>query len=197
MKQLIFATTNAHKATEVRAILAGTGIQLQTLLDHSDLPEAPETGDTFQANALEKARFIYELTGTPTIADDSGIEITALGNAPGVRSKRFSPEGTDQANNALMLRQLSGKADRSARYRCVLAIVCAEGERHAEGVCEGRISETPRGKGGFGYDPYFLPDDRPGQMMAELSMSEKNAISHRGRAFRQLPALLKTLVQPK
>ena len=188
--KLLFATRNAHKADEVARILAGTGITIETLLDHPDLPEPPETGDTFEANALQKARFVHERTGGLVMADDSGIEVDALGGAPGVHSKRFSDEATAAANNALLLDELEGVDDRTARFRCVLALVGPGFERTCDGRCEGRIGHTLRGDGGFGYDPLFLPDEAPGRTMAELTMDEKNTISHRGRAFRQLPALL-------
>lgn len=187
---LLFATGNHHKAEEVRDILRGTGIHLATLADHPDLPEPPETGDTFESNALQKARFIAKLTGTPVLADDSGLEVDALGGAPGVHSKRFSPEATHEANNALLLHRLAGRSDRTARFRCVLALVHEAFETSIAGACEGTIAEALRGHQGFGYDPLFLPNDLPGRTMAEATMVEKNAISHRGRAFRQLPALL-------
>ena len=188
--QLVFATHNAHKADEVRAILAGTGITVRTLadLDHHD--EVPETGDTFVANALQKAHHVHALTGLPCVADDSGLEVDGLDGRPGVHSKRFSPEATAAANNALLLQQLVDGADRTARFRCVLALVGLGEPRTVEGACEGRIAHTMSGEGGFGYDPLFLPDETPGRSMAELSADEKNAISHRGRAFRQLPGLL-------
>lgn len=187
---LLFATQNAHKAHEVAAILDGTGIELITLLERPDIPEPPETGTTFVENALQKARHVHELTGLPVIADDSGIEVDALGGAPGIHSKRFSPEGTDDANNQLLLHQLKTKADRTARYRCVLAIVTATQSEVVEAACEGKIAIQAQGSGGFGYDPYFLPDEAPGRTMAQLTLAEKNAISHRGRAFRRLPELL-------
>jgi XTP/dITP diphosphohydrolase len=188
--RLVFATRNAHKVEEVAAILAGTGIDVVPL-DATDLEgDPPETGDTFEANALEKARWVHARTGLPTVADDSGLEVDALGGAPGVRSKRFSPEATSEANNRLLLERLGATADRRARFRCVIAVVGPDGERTADGRCEGAIGTSPRGSQGFGYDPLFLPDEAPGRTLAELSMDEKNAISHRGRAFRQLRALL-------
>ncbi|MBW1879200.1 MAG: RdgB/HAM1 family non-canonical purine NTP pyrophosphatase [Deltaproteobacteria bacterium] len=187
---LLLATQNVHKAIEVRAILAGAEITLRTLDDFPDLGELPETGDTFEANALQKARTAWEATGLLSVADDSGLEVDALGGAPGVYSKRFSPEGIAQTNNRLLLDKLRDVSDRTARFRCVIAVVGPGWERTAEGRCEGRISHVPRGDNGFGYDPLFLPDETPGRTMAELDMDEKNAISHRGRAFRQLPGLL-------
>jgi len=187
---LLLASNNAHKAREVREILAGTGITVQTLLERPDLPEPEETGATFEENALLKARVIHELTGLPVVADDSGLEVDALGGAPGVHSKRFSPDQTADANNRLLLERLEGRADRAARFRCVLALVADGFHGTVHGACEGRIAVEPQGVGGFGYDPVFLPDELGERTMAEASPDEKNAISHRGRAFRQLPALL-------
>ena len=193
MIELVFATTNQHKADEVRAILDGTGIVLRTLAEFPQIPEPPETGTTFEANALQKARFVWEHTKCPCIADDSGIEVDALNGEPGVYSKRFSPEATAEANNALLLTRLGSSLTRTARFRCVLALVSGTLERTVEGRCEGTIGLTLSGDKGFGYDPLFYPADRPGYSMAQLDMSEKNAISHRGRAFRQLPDLLAAL----
>jgi XTP/dITP diphosphohydrolase len=189
--KLLLATRNAHKLQEIRQILAGHDVEILSLDDVPGLPdELPEDGDTFEANALQKARHAFRVTGLLTCADDSGIEVDALDGAPGVYSKRFSPEGTDEANNAHLLHLLRDRTDRSARYRCVLALVGEGIERVADGRCEGTIGHAHRGQGGFGYDPLFLPTDVPGRTMAELTMDEKNAISHRGRAFRELPGLL-------
>jgi len=189
---ILFATRNAHKIIEVRAILDGTGLRLRTLDDFPELGELPETGDTFQANALQKAHAAHAATGLLTVADDSGIEVDALGGAPGVHSKRLSEKGTDEANNALLLARLQGTpdAERTARYRCAVAVVGDGWERVADARCEGRIGYDERGEGGFGYDPMFWPLEYPGRTMAQLTMDEKNAISHRGRAFRLLPGLL-------
>ena len=191
--ELLFATHNAHKVDEVRAILAGTGVTVRSLADAGFTDDPPETGDTFEANALQKARFVHERTGLPCIADDSGLEVDALAGAPGVWSRRFSPEATHAANNRLLLERLAGVTDRRARFRCVLALVGVGEDKVADGRCEGSIAIAARGDEGFGYDPLFLPDEAAGRSMAELSMDEKNAISHRGRAFRQLPALLRSL----
>lgn len=189
--RLVFATNNAHKVQEVRQVLAGTGIELVTLSEADLDVDPPETGDTFIHNAFQKARFVQELTGGWVIADDSGLEVDALDGAPGVHSKRFSPEATAASNNALLLERLQGVAERGARFRCVLALAGPDGsERSVDGVCEGRIARDLRGAGGFGYDPLFLPDETPGRAMAELTMEEKNAISHRGRAFARLPEIL-------
>ena len=188
--QLVFATHNAHKADEVRAILAGTGVTVRTLADLGYHEEVPETGTTFVANALQKAHHVHAALGLPCVADDSGLEVDGLDGAPGVHSKRFSPEATAEANNRLLLQKLTPGVDRTARFRCVLALVGVGEDRTADGSCEGRIALSESGEGGFGYDPLFVPDETPGRSMAELSADEKNAISHRGRAFRQLPALL-------
>lgn len=188
--QLIFATNNAHKVSEVRALLAGSDITLLTLAEAGLDVDPPEDHDTFEANALQKARFIHTRTGLPCIADDSGLEVDALDGRPGVRSKRYSPEGTTEANNALLLTELDGIHRRTARFRCVLALVGLGEDRTVSGSCEGTIATVPHGGGGFGYDPLFCPDEAPGRTMAELSTDEKNAISHRGRAFSQLPGLL-------
>ena len=188
--QLVFATHNAHKAEEVRLILAGSGVTVRTLADLGWHEEVPETGSTFVANALQKARHVHAALGLPCVADDSGLEVDGLGGRPGVHSKRYSPEATAASNNRLLLQELAGGQDRTARFRCVIALVGVGEDRTVSGACEGRIAQALSGAGGFGYDPLFLPDETPGRSMAELSADEKNAISHRGRAFRQLPTLL-------
>lgn len=188
--RLLIATTNPHKAEEIRVLLADRNIDVETLLEHPLIPEPPETGDTFVENALQKARFVFSRTNRLTLADDSGLEVDALDGAPGVRSRRFSPEATHAANNRLLLSRLGDRPDRRARFRCVLAAVSATGEAWVEGVCEGAIATAPSGADGFGYDPLFLPDETPGRTMAELSMQEKNAISHRGQALALLDDLL-------
>jgi XTP/dITP diphosphohydrolase len=187
---LLLATRNAHKVDEIRALLARAGITVGSLLDRPEIPEPPETGDTFEHNALQKARFVAERTGGAVLADDSGLEVDVLGGAPGVRSKRFSAEGTDAANNALLLERLAGVDDRRARFRCVLALVHGDAEATVSGACEGRITSAPRGAHGFGYDPVFVPDELDGRTLGEATMAEKNAISHRARAVAQLPELL-------
>ncbi len=194
--KLVFATRNTHKLDEVRAILASEDLELLGLDHWPELGEIPEDHDTFELNALQKAQVVHAATGLPTVADDSGLEVDALDGRPGVFSKRFSAEGTDSANNALLLRELDGVVAREARFRCVLALVWAGGARTVDGRCEGAIALSARGEGGFGYDPLFLPDAAPGKAMAELSADQKNAISHRGLAFAQLPALLDAVNSP-
>lgn len=193
--RLLLATHNAHKVDEIRAILAAAGdamagIEVVGLDAFPDIPEAPEDHDTFVENALQKAHFVFERAGIPCVADDSGLEVDALGGAPGVKSKRYTPEATAASNNAKLLRELDGRSDRTARFRCVLALVTADGQWTADGACEGTIAHAESGGGGFGYDPLFVPDGEGGRSMAELRPDEKNRISHRGRAFAQLPGLL-------
>jgi XTP/dITP diphosphohydrolase len=199
--QIVLASRNAHKIEELRRMAP----QVTWVAMPDTLPDPPETGDTFEDNAVEKARFVAHATGLMALADDSGLEVDALGGAPGVYSRRYSPEATDAANNAKLLAELEGLARdagdrgerpplRTARYRCVLAVVHGDTVRTVSGVCEGRIGWEPRGDGGFGYDPLFWPDEVPGRAMAELSPAEKDAVSHRGAAVAQLDALLAGLV---
>lgn len=186
---MVIATTNAGKITEVRQILAGLPLVLLTADDIGGWPEIAETGSTYRQNALIKGRTVAELTGIATLADDSGIEVDALGGAPGVYSARFAgPGASDADNNALLVSQLQGVplTSRGARYRCVAVVVTPGGrEIDGEGTCEGHIGFEPRGSGGFGYDPWFVPAGQT-RTMAELSAEEKDAISHRGQAFRNL-----------
>jgi len=182
--KLVLATRNAHKVRELGALLDGHDIV--ALPDDVELP--PETGETFAANALPKARAAADATGELAFADDSGIESAALGGAPGVRSARFAgPDATDADNLALLIeRAPPGSA---LTYVCVIALVDPHtGEASLfEGRCTGTMADAPRGTGGFGYDPIFVPDDRDdGRTMAELTPQEKDAISHRGRAARAL-----------
>ncbi len=183
--RVVLASRNAHKIVEMRRIAP----HLDWVTMPAELDDPPETGDTFEANALQKARFVFEKTGMLALADDSGLEVDALGGRPGVRSKRYSPEGNDAANNALLLRELGDRTDRTARYRCVIAVVGPGVERTAAGACEGAIGFEGRGANGFGYDPYFFPTGST-RTMAELEPGEKDAISHRGAALAHLPALL-------
>jgi XTP/dITP diphosphohydrolase len=193
-RRIAVASANQHKIEEIEAILAPFGFEPVGLDHWPDIDDLPETADTFEGNALMKARALAELKGVVAVADDSGLEVDALGGAPGVHSKRFTPEATHAANNEKLLRVLAGVGDRGARFRCVIALVTPDGRQAtAAGACEGSIGHDLRGAGGFGFDPLFLPTEAPGRSMAELSADEKNAISHRGRAFRQLPGLLEQL----
>lgn len=187
---LLLASGNRKKLAELSRLVADLGVRVLSPSDVGALPEVDEDGATFEANAGKKARAWAAAAGLACIADDSGLEVDALGGAPGVYSKRFSPEQTHEANNALLLCRLEGVGDRRARFRCVLAVVDGERQWTVDGRCEGEIGHGPRGEHGFGYDPLFLPDEAPGRSLAELSMSEKNRISHRGRAFVALASCL-------
>jgi len=187
----VVATRNPHKLRELGEIL--DSLELAPLPEEVELP--PEEGSTFADNARGKAHAAHDATGLAAIADDSGIEARALGAAPGVRSARYAgPEATDEENLELLLRELADAADRSVTYVCVLAHVDEGGAEHVfEGRCEGQLAREPRGSGGFGYDPAFVPADTgPGdsRTMAELSPAEKHEISHRGRAAREFAAWL-------
>ena len=187
MEPLVVATRNEHKLRELGEAMPG--VELEPLPEGIELP--PEEGESFEANALGKARAAQAATGRPAIADDSGIEAAALGGSPGVRSARFAGEGaSDEANLAKLLAELDGKPDRRVAYVCALALVAAGGDELVfEGRCDGTLAREPRGSGGFGYDPAFVPEDTgpgDGRTMAELSPAEKHAISHRGRAARSL-----------
>jgi XTP/dITP diphosphohydrolase len=182
--KLVLATRNPHKLREFAALL--DGVEIEALPDRVELP--PETGATFTENALPKARTAARATGRPAFADDSGIEAAALDGAPGVRSARFAGDGATDADNLARLVSQAPVGSALA-YVCVIALVNPENgeERTFEGRCTGTMAPTPRGDGGFGYDPVFVPDDRDdGRTMAELSQAEKDAISHRGRAARAL-----------
>ena len=185
--KLVLATRNAHKVQELGALLAPH--ELEPLPDDVVLP--PETGTTFADNALIKARAAAAATGRPTVADDSGIEAAALGGAPGVHSARFAGEhATDEENLDKLLREAPAGSD--VAYACVLAYVdpATGAEQLVEGRCTGTLTDEPRGTGGFGYDPAFVPVEHPDRTMAELSDEEKGAISHRGRAASELRAWL-------
>ena len=187
--RLVLATRNPHKLGELRGLLAPH--EVVPLPDGLDLP--PETGSTFRENALAKARAAAALTGSVAVADDSGIEAAALGGAPGVRSARYAGESAgDQQNLAKLLREVPPEGDTRLAYVCALVAVWPDGtEVCTQGTCSGRLTHEPRGQGGFGYDPAFVPDDLPGgRTMAEISADEKAAISHRGRAARALLELI-------
>jgi XTP/dITP diphosphohydrolase len=193
MNELVLASNNAHKVQEVTRMLASLGVRIRPLAEFPGVGEPPETAETFAGNALQKARFVFQHTGLPTLADDSGLEVDALGGAPGVYSKRFTPEATATANNEKLLRVLSGEKDRSARFVCALALVTDRGEQCERGCVEGSIGLDLRGSQGFGYDPLFLPDEAAGRTMAELAPEEKDALSHRGNALRLLPGMIAAL----
>ena len=190
MKQIVFATNNAHKLRELREIL-GDPYDIRGLADIGCHDDIPENADTFEGNAMAKALWVAEKYGLDCIADDSGLEVDALGGGPGVYSARFAGPGHDSAaNNALLLSRLEGIADRRARFRTALALVrAATGTHIFEGCVEGEILSAPRGEGGFGYDPLFRPLGWT-KSFAEATPQEKNAISHRGRAVEKLRQFL-------
>ncbi len=192
MKKLIFATNNAHKLSEVQAVL-GDAFTLVTLRECGITEDIPETAATLEGNALQKARYIYEKTGADCFADDTGLEVDALNGAPGVHSARYATDGHDfAANNRLLLKNLEGVENRSAHFRTVIALILGGKEYLFEGRVEGRIATEESGCEGFGYDPLFVPS---GEIItfAQMSAEAKNAISHRGRAVAELVKFLDTI----
>lgn len=192
---LVVASRNPDKIAELRHGLAGLDVEIRSAAEFPAVPEVEEHGATLAENALLKARAVHRATGALALADDTGLEVDALGGAPGVRSGRFAGPEQDYARNlAKLLDQLAGvPADRrGARFRTVAAIVFPDGrEELVEGVCEGRILERPRGSGGFGYDPVFLVPEI-GKTFAELTLEQKDRLSHRGRAMRAARAILRS-----
>ena len=193
-ERIAIATRNAHKLRELRRICADWPVAWLTVEDHDpgDFPDVEETGATYLDNAGLKARTVAEVLAIPALADDSGIEVDALGGRPGPRSARFAGEhATDDDNLRLLMNALKGipEAGRSARYRCVAVLALPGGAAiHTEGVCEGTLVAKRRGSGGFGYDPIFVPEGWE-ETMSQLTDDQKDRISHRGRAFRALREL--------
>jgi len=189
---LIFATANKHKLREIRELLSE--VEIEPLPDGVELPA--EEGDSFAQIALEKARAAHVASGVAAIGDDSGIEAMALGGRPGIHSARYGgPGASDEQNLAKLLREVAAAGEnRAAAYHCALALIEADGSEYVfEARCEGQLTREPRGEGGFGYDPAFIPDETGAddrRTMSELSQAEKNEISHRGRAARLLAAHL-------
>jgi XTP/dITP diphosphohydrolase len=194
MPRVVIATRNPGKARELETLLAGIAENFETLACHPELRLPPEGEASYAENALAKARAVHQALGVAAVGDDSGLEVDALGGAPGIRSARYGGENAgDRENNARLLDALrdvpSGR--RTARFRCALALVGSDGsEEVVEGTCEGRILDAPRGTGGFGYDPLFLPDGEA-RTFAELPEPHKDSISHRGRAADALREALK------
>ena len=201
VESLLIATRSGGKLRELREFFRGTGMSVIDLeeagIAPSEAEEDFESADTFEENALAKARYFARLVGRVVVADDSGLEVEALGGRPGVRSKRWSGrvdlagQALDDANNQRLLQALEGSADRRARYVCVAALVDGSREETFCGTTSGVILGSPRGSGGFGYDPFFLSDEL-GVTFAEASVVEKERVSHRGRAFRALAEWLQT-----
>ena len=188
--KLVLATGNPGKKREIEHLLHALNLKITFLPDHGDLPEVEEDQPTLEGNAEKKARVIYEHLHLPSLADDTGLEVDALGGEPGVYSARYAGEACDPiANKARLLKELGTTSNRRARFRTVLAYAI-DGKMHRfEGICEGRITIEERGAGGFGYDAIFLPDGSE-HTFAEMSIEEKNKISHRGRALRKFAAFI-------
>lgn len=186
MKSII-ATRNAHKLEEIRAIFNFQGLEVCSALDFPDIPDTVEDRDTFEGNAIKKAQELCDATGLMTLADDSGLEVDALDGAPGVYSARYAGDSCDYAaNNAKLLRELTGKENRRARFRTVIAFARPGKEPlTVEGKCDGIIIDELRGEHGFGYDPLFVPDGFE-QTFAELPAETKNKISHRANALAEV-----------
>ena len=184
---LVLATRNEGKTGEIRALLADFPVEIKNLTDFGPTPAIEEDGETFEDNAVRKARFIAKILGLPALADDSGLMVEALGNGPGVRSARYAGEGArDADNNAKLLKELENVENRNAAFACVIAIAVPWGPALIyEGSCEGTITEELLGSKGFGYDPvfYYPPLQKT---FAQLSTEEKNQVSHRGQALREL-----------
>jgi XTP/dITP diphosphohydrolase len=184
--KIVFATNNAHKLREVQQLL-GDRFTLVTPRECGICEDIPEDEPTLEGNALQKARYIFQRTGIDCFADDTGLEVDALGGEPGVRSARYgSAEGhDDEANKRLLLKNMDGKENREAQFRTAIALIMGGEEHLFEGIVRGRILTAEQGNGGFGYDPLFAPEG-DARSFAEMSAEEKNAISHRGRAIAKL-----------
>ena len=187
--KIVFATNNAHKLAEVRAVL-GEDYELVTLQEVGITEDIPETGSTLDQNASQKAWYVYNRTGLDCFADDTGLEVEALNGAPGVHSARYATDGHDfKANNRKLLSELDGVENRKARFRTVISLIVGGTEQQVEGIVNGHITTQEAGVEGFGYDPLFIPDGH-NLTFAEMSVDEKNTISHRGRAVQALQQLL-------
>jgi len=186
--KVVLATANQDKVAEITEVFRQVFLPIELVERPVDVPEIDETGSTLEENARLKARALLDATGEAALADDTGLEVLALGGAPGVRSSRYAGEHASYADNvAKLLKELDKVDDRRARFRTVALLAFPDGtELFAEGVVSGTISRIPRGSSGFGYDPVFLPDGGRGLTFAEMSVEQKNSISHRGLAFRML-----------
>lgn len=194
---IVLATTNQGKAKEFAVLLQGLSVEIETLKDYPEIGDIVEDGQTFKENALIKARTVAKATGKLAVADDSGLMVDALDGAPGIYSARFAGEDKNDAKNTaklLALLQDTPQEARGAQFCCAIAIVLPDGREYTtEGICRGEIAFAPAGDGGFGYDPVFLVPQW-GKTFAELTMSEKNAISHRGKANAQALVILRELI---
>ncbi|NLB18763.1 MAG: XTP/dITP diphosphatase [Syntrophomonadaceae bacterium] len=195
-RKLVLATRNEKKKREILEIVEGAGVEIVTLHDFPNAPDVVEDALTFKENAVKKATAIAEYTGCVAFADDSGLEVDALGGMPGVFSARFAGEPSDdERNNKKLLEMLKEvpTEKRRARFRCVIAIAFPDGRiETADGVCEGRIGFEPQGRGGFGYDPLFIPENFD-KTFGQLPAETKNAISHRGQALHRASQILQSI----
>lgn len=188
--KLVFATNNKHKLDEVRKITAQHNIEVVSLADIHCHDEIPETADTLEGNALQKAQYIQDKFGLDCFADDTGLEVEALDNAPGVYSARYAGPGHDsEANMQKLLQEMEGKTNRKARFRTVIALIIGDKQYCFSGIVNGTITTEKKGENGFGYDPIFIPEGYE-QTFAELGDSVKNKISHRAKAVEQLDHFL-------
>ena len=194
--ELVLASGNKGKLAEFQRLLDGLDVQIHSMIEYPEIGEIVEDGSTFAENALIKARAVCKATGKPAMADDSGLAVDALNGAPGIYSARFAGEQRSDADNnakVLQLMETVADADRTARFFCVIAIVLPDGREYTvEGTCEGTILHALRGEGGFGYDPLFYVESM-NKTFAELTMEEKNRISHRGHANRKAVEIIRGL----
>ena len=188
MKTLVFATNNKHKLEEVQAMI-GDKFRLKTPEEIGCFDDIPETGITFRENASQKSNYLFKNFGVDCFADDSGLEVDALGGEPGVFSARYSGSRDSEKNLDLVLQKMTGQSNRTARFRCVISLILDNEEYFFEGTAEGAITTERNGAEGFGYDPIFLPDGYT-QTFAEMSQEEKNGISHRAKAISRLVEFL-------
>ena len=197
--QIIIATNNQGKKKEFHQLLIDSNVSISSLDEYPQIPDPPETKETFDGNALEKAEFVFtHLNAQPNIiviADDSGLCVEALSGGPGVRSKRYSKEQTAASNNKKLLSALKTAENRLAYFHCSIAIVCDQGTHVVQGRCHGTIAKSLSGAGGFGYDPLFIPNAFSGQTMAALSAEQKNTISHRARALEKALPIIQRLLK--
>jgi XTP/dITP diphosphohydrolase len=190
MNKLVLASRNQHKIEEMTTLLSSLGVEVLSALDFPELQEVEEDQPTLDGNALKKARYVHKVTGLPALSDDTGLEVEVLNGAPGVYSARYAGEDVTYQDNVLkLLFEMSGKTNRKAQFRTVMAFVTSDFEKTVEGAVQGIITPEQKGTGGFGYDPVFLPDGFE-ETFAELDPEVKNSISHRGRAIQKFMAFL-------
>jgi len=197
--QIVIATNNKGKRRELEDLFSTLNISVQSLAEFPQIPDPPETTNSFDGNAKQKAHFVFSYIKNPdiqyiVIADDSGLCVDALDGAPGVFSKRWTKEATTAANNQKLIQELSGTKNRKAHFHCSIAIVTQSGEWVVQGKCYGKIATEPSGSNGFGYDPLFIPEKYPKYTMAMLSAAQKNSISHRGQALQKVFPLIEEII---